>query len=167
MQLRNKASLTSKWLRPASLHREPATRCARLTPGSDTMGTPAHSASVAVVCALNSGVSRNRSARPLIKNSRSLGNMSLMTMRLKSTPSASHSRFRFFGPSTASNFISHSLVDGTARMIRIHTFHRYVYKQCSRVARNLKCILAQKKIEHNMFYSSLTVALKMRSSSRI
>jgi hypothetical protein len=120
----NAHKLTNNRLMPASLHRLPATRCAIFNPGSDTIGTPAHRASVAVVCALNSGVSRNTSARPLIKNSRSLGNMSLMTMREKSTPSASDSALRFLGPSTASNLINHSFVEGTARMIAIHTFQR-------------------------------------------
>lgn len=50
---------------PVAVHREAATREAMRSSGSVTMGQPPHSTSQPVVCALQSGVSRNRSATPL------------------------------------------------------------------------------------------------------
>lgn len=56
---------TISWPSPVAAHSEAATREAKRSSGSVTMGQPPHSTSQPVVCALQSGVSRNRSATPL------------------------------------------------------------------------------------------------------
>ncbi len=51
-----------KCCKPSAMRMEAATRDIMALPGSVTIGTPAHSTSVALVCALTRGVSMNRSA---------------------------------------------------------------------------------------------------------
>mmetsp|Transcript_7382 Transcript_7382/g.22381 ORF Transcript_7382/g.22381 Transcript_7382/m.22381 type:complete len:202 (-) Transcript_7382:2153-2758(-) len=104
---------------PADSHRLAATREAIFSAGQVTIGTPAHSTSQPVVCALHSGVSRKMSASLERWIWSSLPTTSVKTMRPAGTPRAAASASRRTSPAGGKRS-SHSTLLGTRCRMEHH-----------------------------------------------